>query len=309
MERNHQVKMMKGIYRRAHSVISWIGPIRHDSWSIMQLASQAYQEQDHDERLWIVLDALKNKAYDFQRAYKYLFKRLYWYRTWIIQEIFSAGQLKVQCGPHTAPWEALVSLHTLLTNECYRTVDVDGRSMYSLNHRHLWLRNGYITRSELVRVISSADRFVDLSRLRALRIRSEDNEENRRLDRLVFQNWDAIASDPRDKIFAIFRLASDGDKHGIEVNYGLSVNAVFTNFIVNYIRLYNNLSIILPRRFQDPNPRLPAWCPDLGNSTPASRMGNWKDAYPFQVRDGSRDYFAAGYGSKAQVKFIDSQLM
>jgi len=83
--------------------------------------------------------------------------------------------------------------------------------MYALNHRHPWLQNEYITRSELVRVILSAERLVDLSRLRALRIRFEGSGENRRLDKLLFENWDAIALYPLDKVFPIFRLASDGD--------------------------------------------------------------------------------------------------
>jgi hypothetical protein len=132
------------------------------------------------------------------------------------------------------------------------------------------------------------------------------------LDKLLFENWDAIAADPLDKVFAIFRLASDGDQYGIEVDYEHGVNAVngvYTNIIIKYIQLYGNLSIILPRRAQNPDHHLPSWCPDWSVSTPASRMGNWKDAYPFQVSPNSWDYFAAGPQSQAQVYFNTNQFM
>ncbi|PMD57677.1 uncharacterized protein K444DRAFT_665186 [Hyaloscypha bicolor E] len=154
------------------------------------------------------------------------------------------------------------------------------------------------------------DRFTNLAVLQDLRKVSPNDEEEeslrrqRTLDRLLFDNWDAIATDPLDKVFAIFRLASDGDQYGIQVDYDSDVNAVnrlYTNIIKRFIQLYGNLSIILPRRTQNPDHRLPSWCPDWSITIPASRMGNWQDAYPFQVSSNSWDYFAAGYQSQAQV--------
>jgi hypothetical protein len=179
-----------------------------------------------------------------------------------------------------------------------------------MDGNHLWVRFRCITRSQLAKVVSDADRFTNLALLRDLRKVSPNDEEEERLrrqrtlDRLLFDNWDAIATDPLDKVFAIFRLASDGDQYGIQVDYDSDVNAVnrlYTNIIKRFIQLYGNLSIILPRRTQNPDHRLPSWCPDWSITTPASRMGNWQDAYPFQVSSNSWDYFAAGYQSQAQV--------
>lgn len=171
-----------------------------------------------------------------------------------------------------------------------------------MNDLHLWVREGALSRRRLESYISSGERFLDLSRLKESRLRSRENEERRKLHKLLFENWDAVASDPLDKVFAILGLASDSDDYEIVVDYDLTVNEVYTKVVENYIRIYGNLSIILPRRFRDqPHYYLPTWCPDW--SSPATQLGSWKDAYPFQVAEYSRPYCAAGYGSQAIVRF------
>jgi hypothetical protein len=301
-EKNHQVSLMKKIYRRAHSVFAWLGPEGHDSSMVLEFADRIKLQQDLDERRHMVFWELRDKSYDFGRAYARVFQRSYWYRTWIIQEVFSAKQLFIQCGPLVVTWDSLVALHTLLINEYYGVKFPSGQIWESMDDLHFWVHRGPISRRRLGRYISSGERFLDLSRLRESRLRSPENTERRKLHKLLFENWDAVASDPCDKVFAILGLASDSNNYGIVVDYSLTVSEVYTTVVENYIRIYGNLFIILPRRFpQDQQHYLPTWCPDW--SSPDTQRGSWKDAYPFQVAEYSRPYCAAGSGSQAIVRF------
>lgn len=312
LERNHQVDIMKEIYRGANPVISWLGPSYHHSPSVIALVNQVHPIDNSSRKREMILLALRYSKFNFLQAYTSILKRAYWYRTWIIQEVFSATRLFIQCGSDIVLWQALVSFQQFLTAECFDEVwDPDARRWVPpMDGNHRWVRFGYITRTQLAEVVSDADRFTNLAVLRDLRKVSPNDEEEERLrrqrtlDRLLFDNWDAIATNPLDKVFAIFRLASDGDQYGIQVDYDSDVNAVnrlYTNIIKRFIHMYGNLSIILPRRTQNPDHRLPSWCPDWSITTPASRMGNWQDAYPFQVSSNSWDYFASGYQLPAQV--------
>jgi hypothetical protein len=173
-----------------------------------------------------------------------------------------------------------------------------------MNGKHVWEHRDAISRLEMERIISyGTQRFMNLSILRESRFRNTENDNRRMLHRLLFDNWDALAEKPLDKIFAIFQLASDRDEYDIVVDYGLDVAYVYTDIVKKYIETYGDLSIVLPRRVQNPAHRLPSWCPDWSSTMPTSNLGNWHDAYPFQVLQNCRQYCAAGLNSQARVRF------
>lgn len=163
--------------------------------------------------------------------------------------------------------------------------------------------------------LDTADRFGDLSRLRYAAVTKDDPHDSLKLESLLLQHWDAVATNPRDKIYAIFRLASDGneyfrltsdgDEDRLDVDYEMPVQELFTSIVKRTIELSGKLSIILPRRGPGrPEHNLPSWCPDWSSSQPASKLGNWQDVYPFQVSPDSLGYHAAGLGLTAQVRYV-----
>lgn len=221
-----------------------------------------------------------------------------WHRSWIIQEIFSASRLRIKCCGTTIPWDALVVFQRLITEEFF------GRTL--LDQRVNWGRRRYVNRPEIERTINSADRFVDLSRLRGTR-RNAQNPTDRSLhtlEKLLFQHWNAAASDARDKVYSMFRMASDSDAYGIVVDYGEGVTAteLFTDVVKKSIEISGSLSIILPRRRRNRTPHLPSWVPDWSATTPDSEKGNWADAYPFQVSPQAESYRAVLHG-RAIVRY------
>ncbi|KAF2127482.1 HET-domain-containing protein, partial [Dothidotthia symphoricarpi CBS 119687] len=69
-----------------------------------------------------------------------------------------------------------------------------------------------------------------------------------------------LASDSRDKIFALLSLIDD-PSHTVQANYELSVVEVFTHIAVYLITSRNSLAILSHLRY-DPNNQMPSWIPD-----------------------------------------------
>ncbi|KAG4442435.1 hypothetical protein IFR05_002081 [Cadophora sp. M221] len=185
-----------------------------------------------------------------------------------------------------------------------------GRTL--LDQRVSWARRRHIDRPEIERTINSADRFVDLSRLRGTRGNPQNPTDRslHSLEKLLFQHWNAAAKDPRDKVYSMFSMASDGDYYDIVVDYGEGITAteLFTDIVKQSIGISGSLSIILPRRRRNETPHLPSWVPDWSSTTPDSERGNWADAYPFQVSPDAENYQAALLG-RAIVRYSRGSML
>ncbi|KAI0409933.1 heterokaryon incompatibility protein-domain-containing protein [Xylaria palmicola] len=93
-ERNHQVELMTSIYRRAESVVIWVGSEDHESWRAVDFIQNRYAPWDR-----VVA-----------RAVTAFFARPYWSRLWIVQEVLLARAITVRCGCLTLEWTDLLAL-------------------------------------------------------------------------------------------------------------------------------------------------------------------------------------------------------
>lgn len=98
------------------------------------------------------------------------------------------------------------------------------------------------------------------------------------------------ATDPRDKIYAFFNIATYSTESGLFADYALSVNDVFTRFAKHYTRTQFQTVFIAaancrPRQLKD----LPSWVPDLTSSKSMPLPGQ-NDLVPY-LKDG---YTASG---------------
>lgn len=302
VEKTQQLLLMKKIYQKAESVISWLGGGFNESSKIMRLISNVAHENNPEQKRKLVLHELMDPNYDFREALDSIFRRSYWYRAWIIQEIYFAKKVDVVCGPRSVSWDSLIDFLSFLDDECYGYRTRHGTVIRGMGRHHIWERRGRITAAEMRKHISNADRVMALGRFRNARYKSTRCKQRRTLDKLLFDNWDVETSDPRDKVFAILQLASDRKVYNIIPDYTLSVRYVYTNTVEKVIRITRNLSITVAKRWQDPQLSLPSWCPDFSSTIPKSKLG-WHDAYPFEVKNRSRGYCAAGKNSKANIRF------
>lgn len=91
-EKAAQVRNMLLIYKKAATVIAWVGT------DIVPMAD--------------VFLAYINVGFDFRRlcdGLQYLYTRPWFRRMWVQQEIFGTRILKLQCGPHKFEWFSVLS--------------------------------------------------------------------------------------------------------------------------------------------------------------------------------------------------------
>ena len=101
-ERNHQVQLMSQIYRKAQSVLVWLGEENHNSGSTLCTIRS----------ISTCTDGASRAAYLAERVTVWkglidLSKRRYWTRIWIVQEITVARRVELFCGGEIIPWLAL----------------------------------------------------------------------------------------------------------------------------------------------------------------------------------------------------------
>ncbi|KAH8730504.1 heterokaryon incompatibility protein-domain-containing protein [Phaeosphaeriaceae sp. PMI808] len=98
-ERATQVRLMGHIYSRAMSAAIWLGPAADKSPLAMQLLHEVANHRVPPERI-----RSAHKHAD-SAALLTLFKRDYWKRLWVVQEVLLARERMVYCGDHALPWE------------------------------------------------------------------------------------------------------------------------------------------------------------------------------------------------------------
>jgi hypothetical protein len=123
-ERNDQVMQMAAIYMHAERVIAWIGVEKDDS----NIAMDFITKTGHNDAFGVLFTGPLQDASDRQKAaVDALFRRQYWNRLWIIQEIALSISALVQCGPRSLDiqvlWKFLSRLRNLsktLPDEWYK---------------------------------------------------------------------------------------------------------------------------------------------------------------------------------------------
>ena len=103
-ERNHQVQLMSQIYRKAHSVLVWLGEESRDSSSTIRILRIISTCQDAVSRA----SHLTRRA-EIWKALAHLTKRRYWTRIWIVQEVTVAKTAVLFCGDEHIPWQVFAT--------------------------------------------------------------------------------------------------------------------------------------------------------------------------------------------------------
>ena len=98
LERNSQVKIMDQIFCNAAQVVVWLGPSADGS-------DRAMKVLESRRRLQLYLDGSGNR--DEKRAFRALFRRPYWGRLWVVQELMLSRRLLLLCGSIMVPWVAV----------------------------------------------------------------------------------------------------------------------------------------------------------------------------------------------------------
>ena len=218
-ERGQQVQLMREIYKNAAAVLVWLGVKCSTSDCAMDFLTTASRQEN--PRAWLlqtVVDGGKASRQQWE-AVILLFRREYWSRAWIIQEIGMASKLQLLCGSKVIPWEVAVLCQSVWA--AVRESSTSQALRKSLSD--LIEKTNAETAMELVGFgTNDADRDVSLLSLQTTRDAVLRNVQPKTLVELLQAHRLALATDRRDKIYALAGLARDCQTPPLPINYSLS---------------------------------------------------------------------------------------
>ncbi|CAI0649676.1 unnamed protein product [Colletotrichum noveboracense] len=227
-ERGHQVRLMQQIYSRADSVLIYLGePSREEDELLAFISGQ-------DESLSRDRDLLRR----LRKALCQLFKRRYFSRVWVLQEVALARRAILICGKHSIPWSSM---------EIQR-LDRIGLLEYSKVA-------GYHP------TLSGLDRLPPVLDFRAPAFRDPSE-----LLQLLETTRGSRASDPRDKIFALLGLLTCPESEGLVADYTKSTGEIYTSVAIWIAQRFGLPELLrrtcVLRENQPVEYRGPQWVPD-----------------------------------------------
>jgi hypothetical protein len=259
-ERGEQVSKMREIYSHAAETFIWLGDgTRNNELAMQHLSLASTSEQPE---LWFAsrLQTSFEKEKVEWTAVMEQFKIGYWSRVWIIQESAVSSDLIVCCGQFSIAWEVAVAAQKAWTS--FRA---------TADSKHIQLA------IELVEDVTSADgsivepvltpRYNGPMPLSSNRDKIANTESSYLLG-LLRDNWSALATDPRDKIYALQGLATDCHNPPLEVNYSSShfdtYLATMNYFLCNHgnldmITYSGNHILLIPSSFYRVSPWVPTF--------------------------------------------------
>ena len=260
-EKSVQVPRMCSLYEHAEVVIAWLGPSVEGSDSAMQWINDIGQKVLSYGPLWKILAGCHDeKLSQLETAVTpgpgakeiipispliRLFRRGFWRRVWIMQEVAMAKTLIFKCGRVSVAWHPFFAAFWLLQKFHYTTGVEIGIEWGTLDEAFSQI-NFFLNGSYLYK-----DGYKAMNAKQPLRTLLEVCRQR------------TCASDPRDMVFALSGLAADWEQLAIRVDYSKEYEEIFTDVARAWVRS-GDLNVL----FQAEDPRLkstaalPSWVPD-----------------------------------------------
>ena len=217
VEKSSQVQQMKNVFRNADEVFVWLGEAADGSDIAADCINNQADKTDTachaGTRIQVMPLDLNSGSIETKnifrggsaRALKALCRRSYFSRTWVVQELFLASKIRVLCGSKEWLWDDWWSLLPLsfdqfsnqlssqLSRDEAREYLLDKSNARKLNEWRYMYRRGHRTGLALHHLVSYFATFQ--------------------------------CTDPRDKVFALLGIASEGSS--LKVDYSQSLEDLF----------------------------------------------------------------------------------
>ncbi|KAH8587428.1 heterokaryon incompatibility protein-domain-containing protein [Bisporella sp. PMI_857] len=231
-EKSHQVMLMRDIYANAKKVLAWVGEADDTS----PLAFDTLHQFAFDGDVDAVRLSLEPDIEERRLAIQLFLEREYFFRMWIVQEVVAAREVIILCGPLSIDFDKMIFAMRRMTGSGFYAFSGAAANLTYVSH---W-RDAYHELGD-----------------------SSDSEE---LDlRLFLDTRDRSATNARDKIYSLRGIARERISKGINVDYGASVEQVFTDFSKLILRVRPDLQIlsaVMLRHRDGSELQLPSYVPD-----------------------------------------------
>ncbi|KAF2830705.1 HET-domain-containing protein [Ophiobolus disseminans] len=265
-ERSEQVKLMGDIYRNADTVFVWLGTEDDSTIQAMDLIKgllrlgksgrlNLHPSEVNDEHPNSLLT-----SGNWQALFQF-FRREWFNRAWIIQEVVFAKSITLFCSKHLISWRDLCEISGFLATSSW-TVLLRGLGGADYDQRSITMGHNMPAR------ISAAQRTCH-------------SEHDDKFLYALIRARSSNSGDPRDKVYSQIGL---GDAQLIP-DYRATVVEVYTTAAEYILKHCGNLLLLTcveGEEFQEV-PNLPSWVPDWSVS---AHLGLRKTGY--------RDFQAAG---------------
>lgn len=223
-ERNMQVSKMSIIYSKATNVVLWLGPEYSNSEGAFRIL-RSFKDKGLGKTLYqtvgpwnfelIPPDTVIQDIHAIVRLYR----RGYWTRSWIVQEVSFAKTIILYCGNERMTWEELMSASEILA---------EGSSglMTALTGSSI----GHV----FYDLFSSGPRILDTGVHTPIGTINEVITRHR--TKLVF--------DPRDRVYSVRSLMAPEKQALIPINYELDAEALFKSVSILIINEEKDLTIL-----------------------------------------------------------------
>lgn len=257
-EKADQVCLMTQIYHKAKSVAIWLGP-RSDGSDlgmdlIEKLSNGAKMPREITKR---TTAPFSERHFASVVA---LFDREYWHRLWVVQEVFNALHINVQCGPAMLPWEAF----KIASKVFGENRDILERSFHpGHNNKFYQEREGSYTQ---VLVHGGPGSLAGVG------TREKFTGDDKLPDHVVFQDLlkamrtcrSKLSSDPKDKVYGVLGVLTEIILNEVTANYSIPVKDVYINIFRTVVEKTGSLDIMRDSTHQQysNNYNLSSWVPD-----------------------------------------------
>lgn len=267
IEKNHQVPLMRQIYRSAERVLSWLGEEdgeTHLAFSLIERWADAILSTSPSLENWPNGEPIRMAVATIERpfdeqdwsAVRSLFNKSYWERIWILQEVSLARQGILICGRNEIMFHKILWVHRAWVGGDLRLARLE----------------------EAINIATYSEQFSDFMTIVRNQIDNQmystheaDQEPSACHTLFTFpfllkRASSLLATDARDKLYGLLGLLNVKTPP-IPVDYGKSVVDVYTSAVSLLIQTTRRLDILTFGGIGNINNTarydLPSWVPDF----------------------------------------------
>lgn len=231
LEKNHQIPMMNMIYATARALIIWLGESSADSDLALEWINHLGSGSPYDK--------MPNIPNDTWQAMQSLLERPWWKRIWIVQELTTGAMGKkldkasLLCGHTRVSWVNLVVAAARM-----KAYQDDKRQVFPTITEIL----------ELDSLRDSAGNYL------------LNQPTPKALFDLICRYRHFLATDRRDKIYAIWNMFTREPSKRLQTRYDKSVEEVYVDFVTEM--MLDEIGLEVLRHCGNGSPDIPSWVPD-----------------------------------------------